>query len=63
MFALALSGQFEHFVDELILTPNISPAHPSNLSLSQHVDRFVTLNRASRRMEFSEPLLGIHSSF
>src|ERR1022692_1425028 len=61
--AWALCGQFEHFVDELILTPNISPAHPSNLSLSQHVDRFVTLNRSSRSPKFSESLLGIHSAF
>lgn len=28
------SGQAEHFVDELILTPHISPAHPSNLPLA-----------------------------
>ena len=38
--AWALRGQFEHFVDELDPgAPNIIPAHPSNLSLSQHVDR------------------------
>ena len=56
-------GQFEQLVDELILTPNIRPAHPSNLSLSHHVDRFITLNRSSRRLELSESLLGVHSSF
>jgi len=63
VFAFALGGQFKHFVDELILTPNISAAHPSNLSLAQHVDCFVTLNRSSRSPKFSESLLGIHSSF
>jgi hypothetical protein len=26
-------GQLEHLVEELILTPNIGPAHPSNLPL------------------------------
>jgi hypothetical protein len=46
-------GKFEHFVDELILTSHISSAHPSNLSLAQFEDRFITLNRSSRRMEFS----------
>ena len=56
-------GHFEHFVDELILTPNISPAHPSNLSLPHHVDRFITLNRSPRRLELAESLLGVHSSF
>jgi len=39
------SVQSEHFVDELILTPDISSAHPSNLPLAQHEDRFITLNR------------------
>ena len=56
-------GQAEHFVDELILTPHISPAHPSNLPLAQHVDRFISRNRSSRRLELSKSLLGIHSSF
>jgi hypothetical protein len=44
-------GQSEHFVDEMILTPYISPAHPSNLPLAQNLDRFITLNRSSRRLE------------
>src|SRR5260370_10158831 len=56
-------GKFEQLVDELILTPNISPAHPANLSLPHHVDRFITLNRSSRRLELSESLLGVPSSF
>jgi hypothetical protein len=33
-------GQLEHVVDELILTPNIGPAHPSNLSLPHRNRRF-----------------------
>jgi len=57
------SGQSEHPVDELILTPHIGSAHPSNLPLAQHVDRFITLNCSVRRMELSESLLSIHSSF
>ena len=63
MAAGVSGGQFEQLVDELILTPNIRPVHPSNLSLPHHVDRFITLNRSSRRLELSESLLGVHSSF
>ena len=54
-------GQLEHVVEELILTPNIGPAHPSNLFLPHHMDRFLTLNRSSRGLELSESLLGVHS--
>jgi hypothetical protein len=50
-------------VDELNLTPNITSAHPPNLPLPQHVHGFVTLNRSMRRLEFSEPLLGVNSAF
>ena len=63
MAAEGSGGEFEQLVDELILTTNISPAHPSNLSLTQHVDRFITLNRSPRCLELSESLFGIHSSF
>ena len=55
-------GQLEHVVDELILTPNIGPAHPSNLSLPHPVDHFLTLNRSSCGLELSESLIGVHSS-
>ena len=62
--AVRISGrQLEHVVDELILTPNVGPAHPSSLSLPHHVDRFITLNRSSRGLELSESLLGVHLSF
>jgi hypothetical protein len=35
---------------------------PSNLTLPDHVDRFLALNRSPSRLEFSEALLGIHST-
>jgi len=57
------SGQFEELVDELNLTPNIRSAHPPNLPLPQHVHRLITLNRSLRRLEFSEPLLGVYPAF
>src|SRR2546429_4340805 len=63
MAAGGSGGQFEQLVDELILTPNIRPAHPSNLSLPHRVDHFITLNRSSRRLELPESLLRVHSSF
>src|ERR1700682_3527656 len=56
-------GQFEELVDELNLTPNISSTHPPNLPLPHHVHRLITLNRSLRRLEFSEPLLGIDAPF
>src|SRR5712691_1446361 len=61
--AASSGGQFEEFVDELNLTPNISSAHPPNLPLPHHVHRFITLNRSLRRLELSEPLLGVHPAF
>ena len=61
--AASSGGQFEELVDELNLTPNISSAHPPNLPLPQHVHRLITLNGSLRRLEFSEPLLGVHAAF
>src|SRR6266852_2685080 len=61
--AASSGGQFEEFVDELNLTPNISSAHPPNLPLPHHVHRFITLNRSLRRLELSGPLLGVHPAF
>jgi len=58
-----LRRQFEELVDELNVTPNISSAHPPNLPLPHHVHRFITLNRSLRRLELSEPLLGVHPAF
>ena len=48
------SGQFKELVDELNLTPNIFPAYPPNLPLTDHVHGFVALNRSPRRLEFSK---------
>jgi hypothetical protein len=50
-------------VDELILAPNIIPAHASSLPLPDHVHRLVPLNRSPFRLELLESLLGIHSPF
>src|SRR5713226_3329946 len=61
--AAGSGGQFEELVDELNLTPNISSAHPPNLPLPHHVHRLITLNGSLRRLEFSEPLLGVHPAF
>jgi hypothetical protein len=61
--AASSGSQFEELVDELNLTPNIFPAYPTSLPLPDHVHGFVTLNRSLRRLEFSEPLLGVHPAF
>src|ERR1035438_2049823 len=36
---------------------------PIELALADHVDCFVALNRSPSRLEFSEALLGVHSTF
>jgi hypothetical protein len=61
--ATSSGGRFEELVDELNLTPNVSSAHPPNLPLPHHVHRLITLNGSLRRLEFSEPLLGVHPAF
>ena len=53
----------EEVVDELNLTNKIVSCHPSNLPLPDHVDGFVALNRSPSCLEFSEALLGVHSTF
>ena len=59
-----ISGsQFEELLDESDLTEDISSTHPPNLPLPHHVHRLITLNRSLRRLEFSEPLLGVHPTF
>ena len=50
-------------VDELNLAKKIICCHPSSLHLPDHVDCFVALDRSPGRLEFSEALLGIHSTF
>jgi hypothetical protein len=58
-----LGRQIEKAVDELNLSKKIISCHPSNLPLPDHVDCFVALNCSPSRLEFSETLLGIHSTF
>src|ERR1019366_203887 len=58
-----LGFQIEKAVDELNLTKKIISCYPSSLPLPDHVDCFVALNGSPSRLEFSEALLGIHSTF
>jgi ligand-binding sensor domain-containing protein len=58
-----LDGQPEKLSDEPDLTPNIIAPHPLNLSLPNHIDRLIALNRSPRRMEFPEALLGVNPTF
>src|ERR1035438_1676358 len=58
-----LGCQIEEVVDELNLSKKIISCHPSSLPLPDHVDGFVALNRSPSRLEFSEALLGVHSTF
>jgi hypothetical protein len=53
----------EEMVDELDLSRQIISCHPSNLALTYHVDCFVALNGSPCRLEFSESLFGVHSTF
>ena len=55
--------QIEEMVDELDLSRQIISCHPSNLPLPDHVDCFVALNGSPGRLEFSESLFGVHSTF
>jgi hypothetical protein len=55
--------QIEKAVDELNLAKKVVSCHPSNLSLPDHMNRFVTLYRSPSCLEFSEALLGVHSTF
>ena len=57
------SGQFKELIDELNLTPNIFPAYPPSLPLTDHVHGFVALNRSPCRLEFSKALLGVDAAF
>jgi hypothetical protein len=52
---------FEEFVNEPILTPDATPAQPPHLALLNYVHRLIALNRSLRSVEFSIPLLGVHS--
>src|SRR5208283_2779187 len=58
-----LCCQVEEAVDELNLAKKIVSCHPANLPLPDHVHCFVALKRSPSRLEFSEALLGIHTTF
>jgi len=58
-----LRWKIEQLVDELILPADIVAADPPPLPFPNHVHRLITLNRSSRRLELSEPLLGVHTTF
>jgi hypothetical protein len=45
-FLGTLGGHFEEFVDELILTPDATPAQPPHLALPNYVHRLIALNRS-----------------
>jgi len=45
-FLGTLGGHFEEFVDELILTPDATPAQPPHLALPNYVYRLIALNRS-----------------
>jgi hypothetical protein len=53
------SGQFEEHVDELDLTPNIFPAYPPSLPLTDHVHGFVALNRRRAAWNSRKPGLAL----
>ena len=62
-FPGALDGHIEEFVDEPILTLDVLPAQPPDLTLPNYVYRLIALNGSSRSLEFAKPLLGVHSPF
>jgi hypothetical protein len=63
LFSEILVGHFEEFVDEPILTLDVTPAQPPHLVFPNYVHRLIALNRSSRSLEFAEPLLSLHSPF
>jgi hypothetical protein len=62
-FPGTLGCHFEEFVDEPILTLDVLPAQPPDLTLPNYVYRLIALNGSSRSLEFAKPLLSVHSSF
>ena len=55
-------SHLEQPVDTLSLLPNIRTAHPPHLPLPDRVQDLVSLDRSPRRWEFTNALLGLHSS-
>jgi hypothetical protein len=62
-FPGTLGCHIEEFVDEPILTLDVMPAQPPDLTLPDYVHRLIALNRSSRSLEFTKPLLSVHSPF
>ena len=58
-----LCSHFEQLVDELNLLPNIRTAHPPRLTLPDHVNGLISLDRSPCRVKFTKALLGLHASF
>src|SRR3954453_20482745 len=58
-----LGGQPEQPFYKADLRPNIIAPHPSNLPLSDHVHRLITLNCSLGCVEFPEALLGVDPAF
>ena len=58
-----LCSHFEQLVDELNLLPNIRTAHPPRLTLPDHVNCLISLDRSPCRVKFTKALLGLHASF
>src|ERR1700693_5563841 len=64
MFRTAISGSHvEELLDELDLTEDILPAHPTNLPLPDHVNRLLALDRSPRRLKLPKSQLGSHPAF
>src|SRR5260370_17157017 len=56
-------GEVKELVDESILPPHILTAHSPDLTFSQDVDRFITLDGPPCRLQLAESLLGVRSPF
>jgi hypothetical protein len=53
------SQEVKELVDESILPRHILTAHPPDLTFSQDVDRFITLDGPPCRLQLAESLLGV----
>jgi len=58
-----LGGHIEEFVDDPILTLDVMPAQPPHLTIPNYIHRLIALSRSSRSLEFTKPLLSVHSPF
>src|SRR5208283_5807789 len=58
-----LGCQIEKAVDQPNLANKIISCQPSNLPLPDHANCFVALNRSPSRLQFSEALFDVHTTF